>query len=66
MKNLIKIPWYIPLTGILIGFILIIVAANIPSMALLIAGLILLHLCVWVYAIEFFLIVFGFFSSILN
>lgn len=66
MKKLMKIPLYIPFLGILISFILFIVAANNPNDALVIAGAILIHLSGWILIGNFILSGMGFFSMVLK
>jgi hypothetical protein len=66
MKKLMKIPFYIPFIGILVSFILFIIAANTPNMALLITGVILFHLSGWTLAAKYFICTVGFFSTVLD
>jgi hypothetical protein len=66
MKKLMNIPFYIPFAGIIVSFALFITVAYSPSTALLIAGMILFHLCGWILAVKFFLGTIGFFGSIVG
>ncbi len=66
MKKLMQIPFYIPFLGIVISFILFIIAANSPNMALLITGVILLHLSGWILIVKFFLCTVGFFGTVVG
>ena len=69
MERLMKFPSVISYIGIVVSFILLIVMANIseePSMPLLIAALVILHLSMWMLAIKYILIAFGFFGAVLG
>ena len=66
MNKLMKIPGYIPFFGLIISIVLVIISAHIDSSALLIVGLILLHITAWISAIQFFICGIGFFSSVLG
>jgi len=65
MGKFMKIPFYFPLIGLMVGFVLLLIAANVPNMALLITGIILIHLAGWILAINFFLCGVVSFSSVL-
>lgn len=56
----------LPLIGIILGFALIIAGANISSIPLVIAGLVMVHTGVWVFAVKYVYIAMCFFSSILS
>jgi hypothetical protein len=66
MQKLMKIPFYVPFLGVLASFALIIAAAYVPSTAMLIAGMVLLHLAGWIAAAKFFLSGIGFLSSVVD
>lgn len=56
----------LPLIGIILGFALIITGAHIASIPLVIAGLVIVHAGLWVFAIKYVYIAICFFSSILS
>ena len=60
-----KIPLYFPLVGLVVSFVLLIIAAYVPNITLLIMGIILMHLSGWILAIKFFLCGVVSFSSVL-
>lgn len=66
MDKLIKIPFYVPFIGILVSFGLLISFGTMEEEALLIAGLVLLHLCGWVMAVKFFTCAFSSFGAVLS
>jgi hypothetical protein len=66
MEKLMKIPFYLPFTGIIVSFALFVILAYIPNSALLITSMILFHLSGWLLAVKFFLCGVGFFSSVLS
>jgi len=66
MDKLIKIPFYVPFLGILLSFGLLISFGYIEEDALLIAGILLLHLCGWVMAVKFFACAFSSFGAVLS
>lgn len=66
MEKFLKIPSYIPLIGILTGLALIVLMVYFPNTGLLIAGVILFHLCGWWLALKFFVTGAALFSSVLS
>jgi hypothetical protein len=66
MGKLMKIPFYIPLLGIVVSFALFFIDIYIPNDLILIPGLILFHISGWFLAARFFLSGVGFFSTVLN
>lgn len=69
MERLANFPPVISYIGIIVSFILLIVMANIseePNMSILIAALVILHLSVWMLAVKYILIAFGFFGAVLG
>ncbi len=66
MNKLMKIPLWLPFAGMIIGIVFLIIVASMPNTALLIAGLILLHISAWIVGAKFLLCGFGFFSSVLS
>ena len=61
-----KIPFYFSFLGILVSIALLIFVSYMPNMALLVTGVILLHLSGWILAAKYFLSVTGFFSTVLD
>lgn len=66
MEKFMKIPWYIPVLGLLIGFGMIVFVAFFPNVTVLLAGIAVLHIFGWILMVRFFLAGVGFFSWALN
>ncbi|MFH0892800.1 MAG: hypothetical protein V2A54_00045 [Bacteroidota bacterium] len=66
MEKFMKIPYYIPLLGILISLALFIFVASNQDMNLLIVGVVLFHLSGWILTAKFFISTLGLFSSVLD
>jgi hypothetical protein len=66
MSKLLKIPFYIPILGMIVGLALIILMAYMPNLPVLIAAVVIFHLCGWLLIIKFFVSVAGLFSTIVD
>jgi hypothetical protein len=66
MKKLMRIPLYIPFIGMIVSFALLILVSYEPNEALMMTGLILLHLCGILAGAKFLLCGVGFFSTVLD
>ncbi len=61
-----KTPLYVPALGMVASYVLIIVAVLMSSMPILLAGLIVLHIFVWLLGAKFFLLAASSFSVVLD
>jgi len=61
-----RMPLLIPLIGLIVSFALLIFVANVPNTALLITGIILMHLSGWILAAKYFILGITAFSSVLS
>ena len=66
MEKLMKIPMNVPIGGIVLSLILLVVSAYIDIPAIMITGIILLHLSGWLMGAKFLFSGIGFFSNVVG